>query len=190
MSILAKYDEVVIFDLEATCEDKSVDFYFDKETIEIGSVKVKNHEIIGEVHTFIRPKDTVITAFCTELTTITDRDVAQAPAFREAILQFSDFIGNAKICSWGDYDRKQLIKDFERHELEPAYWLKRHTNLKKEFADLMEVRQCGMRQALALCGLELQGVHHRGIDDARNITQIYLYLQDRFFPNKWLKKHL
>lgn len=150
MSILKKLNEVVIFDLEATCEDKLVDFYYDKETIEIGAVKIKGTEIIDEFNTFIQPKDTSITPFCTELTTITAADVNNAPLFHEASNAFGSFIGNAYILSWGDYDRKQLLKDFARHDLEPPFWLKRHFNLKQEFADLKGIRQCGMKKALTL----------------------------------------
>ena len=34
-----------------------------------------------------------------------------------------------------------------------------------------------MAQALEHLGMELQGTHHRGIDDARNIAAIYRYMQ-------------
>ncbi len=30
----------------------------------------------------------------------------------------------------------------------------------------------GMAEALKLCGLKLEGAHHRGIDDARNIARM------------------
>ncbi|MER2192250.1 MAG: 3'-5' exonuclease [Solibacillus sp.] len=185
MSILKKLDEAVIFDLEATCEDKLVDFYFDNEIIEIGAVKIKGGRIVDEFNTFIRPRDTVITPFCTELTTITAEDVWNAPDFVEVSAAFGTFIGNARSLSWGDYDRKQLLKDFARHDVVPPFWMKRHINLKQEFADLLNIQRCGMKKALALCGIELEGTHHRGIDDARNIAKIYLYLKDNYYPNKW-----
>ena len=34
-----------------------------------------------------------------------------------------------------------------------------------------------MTQALKHLGIELQGIHHRGIDDARNIAAIYKYMK-------------
>lgn len=33
-----------------------------------------------------------------------------------------------------------------------------------------------MAQALQYLGMELQGTHHRGIDDARNIATIFKYM--------------
>lgn len=182
MSVLEKLNEVVLFDLEATCDDKTQVLNFDNETIEIGAVKIMNGQIVGEFQSFICPRDTEITAFCTELTSITKEDVENAPHFEEAIHAFSQFIGNAKILSWGNYDKKQLIKDSARHNLPEPIWIDRHINLKDEFASLMGVRRCGMKRALGHCNIPLEGTHHRGIDDARNIAKIYLHLEVNYFP--------
>lgn len=180
--ILKKLNEVVIFDLEATCDDKSFVFDFENETIEIGAVKIKDNTIVGEFSTFIKPRDTLITPFCTELTTITDADITDASDFLTATQGFDQFIGNARILSWGDYDRKQLLKDFERHGATPPFWLKRHINFKKEFAIYKKIQPCGMKKALALCNIPLEGTHHRGIDDARNIAKIYLQVKSELDP--------
>ena len=179
---LKKLNEVVLFDLEATCDDKTLVFNFDNETIEIGAVKIIDHEIVGEFSTFIQPRDTVITPFCTELTTITEADILHAPDFLTAAAAFEQFIGSAKILSWGNYDRNQLRKDFERHKAPLPYWLKRHINFKKEFAIYKDIQPCGMKKALALCNISLEGTHHRGIDDARNIAKIYLQLKSELDP--------
>ncbi|MCY7336306.1 MAG: hypothetical protein LH613_08870 [Chamaesiphon sp.] len=36
-----------------------------------------------------------------------------------------------------------------------------------------------MAQALNLANIELAGTHHRGIDDARNISKLLPYILDR-----------
>lgn len=179
---IKRLHEVVIFDLEATCDDKSLVFNFDNETIEIGAVKIVDYEIIDEFSAFIKPRDTSITSFCTELTTITAADVAGASDFLTVLHDFGQFTGNAKILSWGKYDQKQLAKDFLRHHTEPPKWLSRHINLKSEFATFKGVRMCGMRRALAYCDIPLEGIHHRGIDDARNIAKIYLHMRKELDP--------
>ena len=76
------------------------------------------------------------------------------------------------LCSWGAYDLNQLRQDCERHRLELPVSLEKHINLKQEFALKMNVRPCGMAKALRIAGLELEGTHHRGIDDARNIAKL------------------
>lgn len=100
-AMLKKLKEVVIFDLEATCDDKNFVFGFDNETFEIGAVKIMDNTIVSEFSTFIKPRDTLITPFCTELTTITDADISNAPDYLTATQAFGQFIGNAKILSWG-----------------------------------------------------------------------------------------
>jgi inhibitor of KinA sporulation pathway (predicted exonuclease) len=40
------------------------------------------------------------------------------------------------------------------------------------FAQWKGIRPCGMKRALELMGIPLDGQHHRGVDDARNIAKI------------------
>ncbi len=51
------------------------------------------------------------------------------------------------------------------------------TTLKTEFTSVQGLKKKpGMAEALKLCGLELEGAHHRGIDDARNIARMLPWL--------------
>ena len=50
----------------------------------------------------------------------------------------------------------------------------RHISLKHQHAELAGLRRAlGMAHALAHEGLALEGMHHRGIDDARNIAKLF-----------------
>jgi 3'-5' exoribonuclease 1 len=52
----------------------------------------------------------------------------------------------------------------------------RHVNLKALFSSTRGIRKkLGMAQALQHVGLPLDGTHHRGIDDARNIARLVPY---------------
>lgn len=119
---------------------------------------------------------------CTELTSITAKDVQDAADFLTVVHQFGQFVGNAKLLSWRKYDRNQLTKDFVRHQTEPPKWLRRHINLKAEFATYKGVSLCGIKRALAYCNIPLEGTHHRGIDDVRNIAKIYLQMKKELDP--------
>lgn len=164
----------VIFDLEATCEDRNIDPNFDNETIEIGAVKVKGKEIIGEFQVFVKPKSTKpLTAFCKDLTKIKQADVDNAPTFDEAIGMFKEWAGDSELLSWGFYDKKQFEKDSKRYLL-PTEWLKNHRSIKHEHQEKKELKRAvGLQKALSLEGMKFEGTHHRGIDDARNIARIY-----------------
>ena len=49
-----------------------------------------------------------------------------------------------------------------------------HISLKHQYAEIKGLRKpIGMGRALKKERLELDGTHHRGIDDARNISKIF-----------------
>lgn len=166
----------IIADLEATCWEDVRD-YDRMETIEIGAVEMLSaHEPPGrEFARFIRPvAEPRLSAFCQKLTTIRQADVDRADPFWAVFPEFVDWIGDEPfvLCSWGDYDLTQFRTDCRRHGLRLPPSFERHLNLKKTFARLFGFKVSGMARALAQAGLPLEGTHHRGIDDARNIARL------------------
>lgn len=168
----------IIFDLEATCwkqRDNSPN-----ETIEIGAVMIdEKRQVVGEFEKFIQPiKHPRLSDFCMELTSIRQEDVDNAAYFNEVIEDFQDWIQQGDndylLCSWGFYDRKQFESDSQIYGLDTA-WLEKHISLKHEYARINSLRRAiGMKRALIRDGITLEGTHHRGIDDARNISKIFI----------------
>jgi 3'-5' exoribonuclease 1 len=174
----------LVIDLEATCDENHRIPRPQTEIIEIGAVLADGDALapIGEFSTFVRPVvHKKLTPFCTKLTSITQADVDGAPTFRDAIAQLGRFIAgkDALFCSWGGYDHDQFARDASRHGVKLPFG-PRHLNLKKRFSEqLGETEQYGMSGALRRVGLRLQGTHHRGIDDARNITRLLPWILGR-----------
>lgn len=168
----------VVLDLEATCwAEKGLKRK--SEIIEIGALSLDvSGELTGEFSRFVKPTlHPEISAFCTELTSITQTDVDAAQHFPEVLAAFQTWIGVGQnpyyLCSWGFYDRNQLQQDCELHRLGTA-WLQPHISLKHQhFAIKNLKRPMGMAGALYVEGFTLDGTHHRGIDDARNIVKIF-----------------
>jgi inhibitor of KinA sporulation pathway (predicted exonuclease) len=185
--IYQKYDYFLVIDLEATCCDLKSIPSREMEIIEIGAVMVneKNLDVVAEFQTFIKPVlHPILTNFCTELTSITQDLVDNAPSFSEAIASLREWLGdytNVVFCSWGDYDRKQFILDETYHQIELPYPIpKRHLNFKQLFTDNQGLnKKYGMKGALELAKIQLVGTHHRGIDDARNIAKLIPYILGR-----------
>lgn len=164
----------LVVDLEATCDDRGAVPRHESEIIEIGAVLVDGETLrpLEEFQTFVRPVvHPKLTAFCTELTTITQADVDGAPTFPEVAPELAGFGAGAVFCSWGNYDRNQLEQDARRHGI-PMPLPGSHLNIKEQFARVMGGKQQGNRGALARVGLAATGTHHRGIDDARNIARL------------------
>ena len=169
-------------DLEATC-DSSPSFEQFMEAIEIGAVMLDlaKGEPVAEFSSFIRPTiKPLLTPFCIELTTITQQDVDSAPGYSDVLAAVNDFLqpfGDEWLwCSWGNYDRNQLIKDGQLHGLAPLLPPARHINLKRCFAKEHKSKAVGLRQAVRQLQLEWVGTHHRGIDDARNLGRVAIRL--------------
>jgi len=173
--------QYIIFDLEATCWERSKQNNRTSEIIEIGAVKLdeKVHRI-DTFQTFVKPlKNPVLSDFCIELTSIMQSDIDTAPYFPEAINDFENWICSNNeesiLLSWGYYDKHQLLRECDDKKYQGVIisLLENHNSLKYNFAAIRGVKACGMKKALRILNIPLEGTHHRGIDDALNISKIF-----------------
>jgi 3'-5' exoribonuclease 1 len=157
------------------------------ETIEIGAVMViaENLEIVDEFQTFIKPvRHPILTNFCLELTSITQSQVDTAPDFATVMSTWQTWLSKfdrAIFGSWGKYDLTQFQQDSKYHQIDLPYPVSsNHINLKEMFSTAQGLnKRYGMAQALNLANITLTGTHHRGIDDARNISKLLPYILGR-----------
>ena len=168
----------VIVDFEATCCDKSSFPRDEMEIIEIGAVAIDRTElnVVSEFESFVQPvRNPKLTKFCVSLTTITQTQVSSAPLFKAVHRKFQHWLDTLEcpiFCSWGQYDKKQLVQDCNYHKVEYPFDAQ-HINVKKLFAKNRGLRKpCGLGQAVRTTGLQFEGQAHRGIDDARNIARL------------------
>ena len=171
-------DYYLIVDLEATCADDNSIPRQKMEMIEIGAVMLnsKTLDVESEYQIFIKPiLHPVLTEFCKSLTSISQENVDTAPLFPDALKDFQSWFrpfGSYLFCSWGEYDKNQFKQDCKLHSVDYPF-LEGHLNIKKAFSVAIDSKhKFGMDGALKKLGLQLEGVHHRGIHDARNIARI------------------
>ena len=111
-----------------------------------------------------------------QFNSIQQQDIDSAPLFYEAKERFLNWIDDDEyvLCSWGFYDKKQFESDCEINSLQKD-WIQNHISLKHQYGQFKNLKRAiGMKRALENERIELEGNHHRGIDDARNITKIFL----------------
>lgn len=172
----------IVFDLESTCWYGPEGKKYQSEIIEIGAVKLNEKlEITGEFQMFIQPEiNPILSDFCKKLTSIKQSDVNSASYFTEVLPQFMNWVADGGkspywLCSWGFYDKKMFKSMCDYHK-KATGWLKPHISIKHQFSDMSHVGMAGMTTALDALGIKMEGTHHRGIDDARNITKIFIQI--------------
>jgi inhibitor of KinA sporulation pathway (predicted exonuclease) len=167
----------IIVDLEATCWESNFD-RSNMEIIELGAVEMQTMSglITREFNSFVKPiHSPKLSDFCIKLTTIQQSDVDNAPFFPQVLQQFLSWLGSEPFVwgSWGMYDYKQFALDCARHGIVMPSVLNQHVNINRVYATTRGIDPCPMKDALARESILLEGVHHRGIDDARNIAKIF-----------------
>lgn len=169
-----------VVDVEATCWEGAPPPGQVNEIVEIGltAVDLATGERVGRHRVLVRPRRSSVSAFCTELTGLTQAEVDAGVDFAEAcrLLAVEHEAGTRPWASWGDYDRKQFTAQCRAAGVTYPFG-RRHWNAKLVFTRANGLRKRpGMAQALELAGLPLEGRHHRGEDDAWNIAALVLDL--------------
>jgi inhibitor of KinA sporulation pathway (predicted exonuclease) len=182
----ATLEKILVIDLEATC-DEPKPAPFKSEIIEIGVavVDVRKLEVVDKDTTFVRPVNSWVTPFCTQLTTITAEDLKAsngARTFPEAMNWIQKRFGtkNKVWGSWGDYDRNMLVEQCRDNKVDYPFGTG-HMNIKTMMALFEGLnRGIGAKEAVEFYHLQWQGTHHRGMWDAVNIGQVLVELLRRY----------
>lgn len=177
--------QFIILDLEATCwQGNAMDRR--QEIIELAAIRVNRYgEWIDKFQRFVKPIDHPrLSAYCIELTTITQEQVNKAKTFDHAITAFQDWLeledSNALIGTWGAKDMEIIRDECKRHSYDSSF-LPSSINLKAQYARLNKLpKEAGLQKALESEQIEFEGTPHRAIDDAYNTAQLFLRYIDRW----------
>ncbi|MFH7005054.1 exonuclease domain-containing protein [Flavobacterium bizetiae] len=170
-------DKIIIIDLEATCWQSAIPEGQENEIIEIGLavLDLQTGEITQNQGILIKPQRSSVSPFCTELTTITqDLLDKNGVTFEEAIEKLVD-VYQPDLYTWasyGQYDLNMIRKQCRSFGMRYPMG-NQHINVKTLVAEKLDLQKpTGMNGALHLLNIPLEGTHHRGIDDAKNIAKI------------------
>lgn len=168
---------IIIIDLEATCWNGVIPNGQVNEIIEIGIciLDTITGNITKSEGILIKPERSKVSPFCTELTTITqDLLDREGITFKEACAKLREDY-NASHYTWasyGAYDLNIMKKQCKLRDVEYPLSQK-HINVKTLFSWVKDLnKKVGMKGALDILEIPLEGTHHRGVDDAKNIAKI------------------
>lgn len=141
---MKQYEQQIVIDLEFAPTPKA---YKRKglrnEVIEIGAVKLDSAgNTVGCFSTLVKPElNESIAPFVQELTGIRDRDVEDAPVFREAIAALDEWVGgaSARFVAWSKSDQEQLVAECQHKGVEMPPSMRRWLDLQVVFPRLMGI---------------------------------------------------
>lgn len=189
---------ICILDFEATCwKDTN-----NHEIIEFPSVLLRweNDKIeeVGRIQQYVKPKtNPVVSAFCEDLTGISQKTVDEGIELKSAIKTHSQWLqGFAQhdeitIVTCGHWDLKTMLPmDLKniRMKAEPIYT--RYVNLKDLFKTVTRTRAPPMTAMLDHFKLKLEGRHHSGLDDCHNLSRVFIELVKQGMTKKIFSSHL
>ncbi|KAJ6546468.1 ribonuclease H-like domain-containing protein [Mycena vulgaris] len=204
------YDAFLLLDVEATCQ-KGTDFNYPNEIIEFpvclmrwkdrNGDKASQLEVVAEFRSFVKPSfRPLLSAFCTELTGITQEQVDSAPGFPAVLRSFRAFLVEHELiekrgkgrrlnfcwCSDGPWDiRDFVVKQCFISQISIPDWMTgdvldvravvmAHTSGRKpQRGPSLGTGTLNIPAQLSVLGLPpFLGRQHSGIDDTRNLARI------------------
>ncbi|TFK91691.1 exonuclease [Polyporus arcularius HHB13444] len=200
---------LLILDIEATCGDPPgpVVPRNEMEIIELPTLlyDIEQDQVKATFHEYVRPvRHPTLTKFCTDLTGIEQSTVDAADTFPIVWERYQEFLRehgaiqdpeSVAYLTCGDWDLKIMLPlqlhlsgtqvglDPSTGALAPPY--NRWINVKKSFQRLHGLKNPrGMAGMLRHANMELEGRHHSGIDDCKNILRVVQRMrQDGWEPS-------
>lgn len=174
--------KINVIDLEATCWNTHVDTPSEIIQIGISQLDTVKNTITPPYSVLVKPEESFkLSDFCTELTGLTNNQIfGEGSTLHQALLELDrEFrVSEFPWASWGDYDRRMFATEFERKHIHPHKLYAQHLNVKLMF-HVLTGKNVGMPNGLKHLGIELEGRHHDGGDDAYNIAKILKELTER-----------
>ena len=133
---------LLVYDFECNCsKDRSAIKFNEIVEFPVVIIDLSTNQVAYEFHTYVRPVvEKELNPFCTELTGITNEMVLKegTPTLQEALQNLHNFLEEKGIlseefvlCSCGDFDGNQLIREARFKNFSYPSYMKRWINFKK-----------------------------------------------------------
>ena len=149
---------------------------------EIGAVKVKSGQYLGNFESFVNPL-TPIPEYITQMTGITDLMLAKAPVIDEILPAFLEFVGSAEetiiVAHNAPFDLSFLKSAAKELDLDwPKYKTLDTVTIARQVLSKEDVPNCKLSTLAQFFGTKTEP-NHRALDDAKATTEILHGLIER-----------
>ena len=166
-------EEFVVFDIETTGLNSHTN-----EIIEIGAVKIKAGRIVDRYSQLINP-GRPIPYHITEITSITDEQVANEPKINEVIGKFVDFVGDAVLVAHNaPFDMGFIKRDIKKY-LSIDYQCSVIDTLQMARDLFPDLKKYGLGDLNKTLGLALEK-HHRAVDDSQATANMFIIFLEKY----------
>lgn len=166
-------EEFVVFDIETTGLNSHTN-----EIIEIGAVKIKAGRIVDRYSQLINP-GRPIPYHITEITSITDEQVANEPKINEVIGKFVDFVGDAVLVAHNaPFDMGFIKRDIKKY-LNIDYQCSVIDTLQMARDLFPDLKKYGLGDLNKTLGLALEK-HHRAVDDSQATANMFIIFLEKY----------
>ena len=116
----------------------------------------------------VKPTESLVSPFCTSLTSITPEMVNQGMPLRDAInILINEYGVSRKImAAYGNYDQHMLKKECERKQIATSFGPTYLNISALATLKLKANKRLGLGRTCERFGLTFEGQAHRGVDDA------------------------
>lgn len=182
-------DLFAVLDFEANCSGRNKT---DHTAIEVPVILLDAYtgETVATFHKYVKPTSIPkISDFIHELTGITQEQVDASNPLPVVLAELDTWLSqyhDKKIVfvTCGDWDLKTLLpQDCLLYRIPVPERMRSWINIKKVFAERVYKNKkgsmLGMAGMLHYCGMEIEGRHHSGIDDVKNICRVIKWMIER-----------
>ncbi len=175
--------KILVVDFECSCWLGRPPEGMRQEIIEMGLcvVDASTKRVTHRENILVKPANSDISRFCTELTGLTREKLngESAVTFRDAhkrVKEVSALHRTSIMASWGSEDRNYMEKDCEFHGMEYPFPVE-GMNVQKAFKKALGLSgETTVSKAVELLGLQFEGKKHCAGDDAYNTAVILSHI--------------
>jgi sporulation inhibitor KapD len=175
-------EQLLFIDFEFTMpEGKSNPKGFYPEIIEVGIVSVKNHEIVEQYSSYVKPiRFPLLSERCKSFLQITQANIDEGISFTEliSILTRHNQHHPTTVITWGNMDMKVLRQNCQLND-ETFPFTGTFRDLSMEYKKFFGDRnQTGLWKAVEEYGKKATGKHHRALDDALTTYNLFKLVEE------------